>query len=77
MTDKKQDPERTNKTVRDMVHDVGNPLQIISGRAQLLSSAVKDDEELLKNLAIIQEQCEKAREVLDNMLELFPPQDPQ
>jgi len=73
---KKDQIDNLKKTLRDMVHDAGNPLQIISGRAQILRAYV-EDEDLIKGLCIIEEQCKIARGVLDNMLETFSEQDPE
>ncbi len=57
----------------DVAHEVNNPLMIISGRAQLSMMANPDDTALQSNLKIIQDQCERAKDIIQRLLMFASP----
>ncbi|MGB2631245.1 MAG: ATP-binding protein [Candidatus Omnitrophota bacterium] len=56
------------RLVSDMAHEVNNPLQIISGRAQLSLMSEDLNAEIDENLKIIMDQCERAKDVIHRLL---------
>jgi len=56
------------KLVSDMAHEVNNPLQIISGRAQLSMMTGRVDEKTKGALETIVDQCEWARDIIQRLL---------
>lgn len=60
--------------VSDMAHEVNNPLQIVSGRAQLLLMDTEDkNKEAAEALQIIQDQCARAKDIIQRMLQFSKP----
>jgi len=56
------------RLVSDMAHEVNNPLQIISGRAQLSLMSEDLTAEINENLKIVMDQCERAKDVIHRLL---------
>jgi len=56
------------RLVSDMAHEVNNPLMIISGRAQLSLLEEINDPKLTENLQIINDQCLRAKDVIQRLL---------
>jgi PAS domain S-box-containing protein len=57
------------KLVSDMAHEVNNPLQIISGRAQIsLMEDLGGNEDLETSLNVIKDQCERAKDIIQRLL---------
>ncbi len=61
------------KLVSEMAHEVNNPLQAISGRAQLALMDEIPNKELEENLKIIESQCCRARDIIKRLLEFSRP----
>jgi signal transduction histidine kinase len=66
------------RLVSDMAHEVNNPLQIISGRAQLAlielaEGLEKEKEEFKNNLDIIMDQCMRAKDIIQRLLSFSRP----
>jgi PAS domain S-box-containing protein len=66
------------KLVSDMAHEVNNPLQIISGRAQLAlielaEGLEKEKDEFKNNLDIIVDQCMRAKDIILRLLSFSKP----
>ncbi|MBD3380157.1 MAG: PAS domain S-box protein [Candidatus Omnitrophica bacterium] len=59
--------------VSDMAHEVNNPLQIVSGRAQLALMDNPEKEEVRNALKIIQDQCARAKDIIQRMLRFSKP----
>lgn len=59
--------------VSDMAHEVNNPLQIVSGRAQLAMMESPENEEIVHDLKIIQDQCARAKDIIQRMLKFSRP----
>ena len=59
--------------VSEMAHEVNNPLQAISGRAQLSLMDEIPNKELEENLKIIENQCYRARDIIKRLLEFSRP----
>jgi two-component system NtrC family sensor kinase len=56
------------RLVSDMAHEVNNPLQIISGRAQISLMEKIQNTEVEESLDIIMDQCERARDIIQRLL---------
>ncbi len=52
-----------------LIHEINNPLNIISGRAQLLLFEKKDDPDIAKAARIIREQVDRASAITDHLLD--------
>jgi len=61
------------RLVSEMAHEVNNPLQAISGRAQLSLMDEIPNKELEENLKIIESQCYRARDIIKRLLEFSRP----
>ncbi|MFQ5952642.1 MAG: ATP-binding protein [Candidatus Omnitrophota bacterium] len=66
------------RLVSDMAHEVNNPLQIISGRAQLalieLAEGLdKEKKEFEDNLKIVMDQCMRAKDIIQRLLAFSRP----
>ncbi|MGB3242624.1 MAG: ATP-binding protein, partial [Candidatus Omnitrophota bacterium] len=66
------------RLVSDMAHEVNNPLQIISGRAQLAlielaEGLEREKEEFKNNLTIIMDQCMRAKDIIQRLLSFSRP----
>lgn len=61
------------KLVSEMAHEVNNPLQAISGRAQLALMGDIKDQELVEDLKIIEGQCYRARDIIKRLLDFSRP----
>ncbi len=51
-----------------LAHDIGTPLNIISGRAELIRRRLEEKEEAQKNLNIIVQQTEKITKIIQQLL---------
>ena len=49
-----------------LAHEIGTPLNIISGRAELLRKKFEDQNEVRKNLDIIVQQAERITKIIQN-----------
>ncbi|MGB2629881.1 MAG: ATP-binding protein [Candidatus Omnitrophota bacterium] len=56
-----------------MAHEVNNPLQIISGRAQLALLKEQENKEIKDNLKTIIDQCERAKNIIQRLLMFSKP----
>lgn len=56
-----------------MAHEINNPLQVISGYAQLLLMREDQDEDAREKLKIIMEQCQKSKDLTHRMIALTKP----
>lgn len=65
------------KLATALAHEVGTPLNIISGRAEFLQGAPGLDEAGRKDLAIIGEQIERISKIIRTMLDTVRPQQPE
>lgn len=61
------------KLVSDMAHEVNNPLQIISGRAQITMMNESLDEETMESMGIVQDQCQRAKSIVQRLLMFSKP----
>ncbi len=52
----------------ELAHEIGNPLNIIGGRAELARRRLEDRETALKNLGIIIQQTEKITRIIQQLL---------
>jgi signal transduction histidine kinase len=59
------------RAIRNMIHDLGNKLHVIAGRADRLRRKLPDNELAEKNLSIILEQSEMASRTLGEMRSQF------
>ncbi len=57
----------------DMAHEVNNPLQIISGRAQISLMDGAAGEEVKENLKLIVDQCERSKHIIHRLLMMSKP----
>lgn len=75
--------EQARKRARSMMtemaagaaHELNNPLAVISGRAQLLSHALTD-EDTKQTLELIREQCDVATEIVSDLVSVANPARP-
>jgi len=51
-----------------LAHEIGTPLNIITGRAELIQRRLDDKESILKSLAIILQQAEKIKKIIQQLL---------
>lgn len=56
-----------------VAHDVGTPLAVIAGRSSMLANGTVTGDDLKRSAAIIAEQAERIREVLQRLVELTRP----
>ncbi len=61
------------KLVADMAHEVNNPLMIVSGRAQISLMEECDEYEKKENLNVIVDQCMRAKEIIQRLLDFSRP----
>jgi len=61
------------KLVANIAHEVNNPLMIISGRAQFSLMEEVESEEIKKNLQIIFEQTQRAKDIIQRSLRFSKP----
>jgi PAS domain S-box-containing protein len=61
------------RLVANIAHEVNNPLMIISGRAQLSLMEEVENEEIKKNLQIIFEQTQRAKDIIQRFLRFSKP----
>ncbi|MBD3379160.1 MAG: HAMP domain-containing protein [Candidatus Omnitrophica bacterium] len=61
------------KLVSEMAHEVNNPLQAISSRAQLGLMEDIDNEEIREGLEVIEKQAYRARDIVKRLLEFSRP----
>ncbi|MFH1877281.1 MAG: ATP-binding protein [Candidatus Omnitrophota bacterium] len=61
------------RLVSEMAHEVNNPLQIISGRAQLAAMEDIDNPEIKETLELIMRQAFRAKSILDRLLKFSKP----
>lgn len=61
------------KMVGNMAHEVSNPLMVISGRAQLSLMEEIQNEDLKKNLQLIFQECQRAKDIIQRMLKFSRP----
>jgi PAS domain S-box-containing protein len=61
------------RLVANIAHEVNNPLMIISGRAQLSLMEEVESEEIKKNLQIIFEQTQRAKDIIQRFLRFSKP----
>lgn len=61
------------KIVADMAHEVNNPLMVISGNAQLSLMGQIANEEIKKNLEIMFEESQKAKNIMQRLLKFSRP----
>jgi PAS domain S-box-containing protein len=61
------------RLVSDMAHEVNNPLQIISGRAQLGLMDGAQKSEIEENMNIIMDQCLRAKDIIQRLLMFSKP----
>ncbi|MFH1413782.1 MAG: ATP-binding protein [Candidatus Omnitrophota bacterium] len=54
--------------VSGITHDINNPLFVISGRLEMMLQEKKLDKELKKNLVILNEQAERIKKLVDQLL---------
>ncbi|MBU0709273.1 MAG: PAS domain-containing protein [Candidatus Omnitrophica bacterium] len=54
--------------VAGITHDINNPLFVISGRLEIMLQEKKLDKELKKNLMILNEQAERIKKLVDQLL---------
>lgn len=59
--------------VSDMAHEVNNPLMIISGNAELSLHEGAREEDIRDSLAIIQNECMRARDIIHRLLTFSRP----
>ena len=59
--------------VSDMAHEVNNPLQIMSGRAQITAMNKSLDEETMESMDIILDQCQRAKSIVQRLLMFSKP----
>jgi signal transduction histidine kinase len=64
---------RLGELAASMAHEVNNPLQIISGRAQLSLMEDPPNEEVKKDLEIIMDQCDRAKNIIQRLLMFSKP----
>jgi len=61
------------KLASDMAHEVNNPIQIISARAQLSQMENPKNKNIKENLKIIEEQCDWAKDIIQRLLMFSKP----
>jgi signal transduction histidine kinase len=54
----------------EIAHEVGTPLNIISGRLELVAERGKDDERIQKDVKIIHQQLDRITKIIRDMLEM-------
>lgn len=60
-----------------LAHEIGTPLNIISGRAELIQRKLDDKESISKSLAIILQQAEKIKKIIQQLLDLVRKKKPE
>jgi len=58
------------KLASSLAHEIGTPLNVLSGRAEYLKIIAKDDEEICKSLDIIINQAERITKKVANLLDV-------
>lgn len=53
-----------------LAHEIGTPLDIISGRAELIQRRLDDKEAISKGLAAILQQADKIKKIIQQLLGL-------
>ncbi len=61
------------KLISHMAHEVNNPLQIVSGRAELSLMEAPENEGIRENLKIVVDQCERAKGIIQRLLMFSKP----
>jgi signal transduction histidine kinase len=59
----------------EIAHEIGTPLNIISGRVELLAQKSKSDDRMQKDLDIINQQIERITRIIRELLNLSRPRD--
>jgi signal transduction histidine kinase len=59
----------------EIAHEIGTPLNIISGRVELLAQKSKTDDRMQKDLDIINQQIERITRIIRELLNLSRPRD--
>ncbi|HDN85605.1 MAG: hypothetical protein DRP68_04220 [Candidatus Omnitrophota bacterium] len=71
--EKTQRLAQLGKLIADITHEVNNPLMIISGRAQLALMEEIENEEVKKSLKMIVDECQRAKDIIQRVLEYARP----
>ena len=71
--EKTQRLAQLGKLIADITHEVNNPLMIISGRAQLALMEEIENEEVKKSLKMIVDECQRAKGIIQRVLEYARP----
>ena len=61
------------KLISHMAHEVNNPLQIVSGRAELSLMESTENDIIKDNLKIVVDQCERAKGIIQRLLMFSKP----
>ncbi|MEA3490156.1 MAG: PAS domain S-box protein [Candidatus Omnitrophota bacterium] len=61
------------KLISDMAHEVNNPLQVISGRAEFSLMTEKNDKKTKEALEVIVDQCDWAKNIIQRLLMFSKP----
>jgi signal transduction histidine kinase len=59
----------------EIAHEIGTPLNIISGRVELLAQRTKGDDRMQKDLDIINQQIERITRIIRELLNISRPRD--
>ncbi|MFC1514382.1 nitrogen regulation protein NR(II) [Candidatus Omnitrophota bacterium] len=71
--EKAQRLTQLGKLIANIAHEVNNPLMVISGRAQLSLMEKINNKVLQRNLAIIMDECQRAKSIIERVLEFSRP----
>jgi nitrogen-specific signal transduction histidine kinase len=66
--EKRQKFVQLGEFVDAVAHEVNNPLQVVSGKAQLALMKENGNKKMEENLRVIVDQCKKAKKIIETAL---------